>query len=176
MKYFVGYIIEGEAVDYYKTLGEDLSKRFGVKNISLTKPLHMTFKAPFESDDIKPFDKRLRELAQREAIPFVLNKFGRFGDYDLTIYLAPAGNEILQKNVDEIANAIYEFGDKRLPTHLPIRLHASIARYLSPELAKKVWEYLETLPAPHFELSFNNIALFIHSEDRWSVESRYPFK
>ncbi len=176
MRYFVGYIIEGEAAKYYKTLNEDLFNRFGVKNIALTKPLHMTFKAPFESDNIEPFNEQLSDLSQRAPTPFVLNKFGRFETFDLTIYLAPVENKILQQNVDKIADAISGFGDKKLPTHLPIRLHASIARHLKPELVAKVWEYLMNLPAPYFELSFNNLTLFKDNNGSWEVESIHHFK
>lgn len=177
MKYFAGYLIEGEAAEYYQKITFHLSHRFGIKNLSEYVSLHLTLKPPFETEDIVPFEKLLEETAiKEETIPFAIQGFERFGLSSRTIFLDIEKNPSLQEKCEKILHTLADFGDNKRAEPLPLKLHASVARHLTPEESQKVWDYVSSLPAPHFDLQFNNLTLFIFKNNCWEIQKIYHFE
>ncbi|MDP2704806.1 MAG: 2'-5' RNA ligase family protein [Patescibacteria group bacterium] len=176
MRYFIGYLIEGEAGEYYKKITADLSERFGIKNLSEYIPLHLTLKAPFETGDISVIEKVLEDTAvKEETSPLVIDGFERFGSQSRTIFLGIKDNVRVQEKAEKLLHLLSGFGNYQKPIPLPLKLHASIARYLSPEQSQNVWDYVSSLPAPHFDLQFNNLTLFVHQDNHWEIQKTFYF-
>lgn len=176
MRYCAGYLIEGEAGEYYKKITADISSRFGIKNLSEYISLHLTLKAPFETTDITLFEKALEEISIKEStVPFAIHGFERFGPQSRTVFLSVEKNFSLQEKAEKLVQALAAFGNYQKPIPLPLILHASIARYLTPEESQKVWDYIVSLPVPHFDLQFNNLTLFSFQNNFWKIEKTFYF-
>lgn len=176
MRYFAGHLIEGEAGEYYKKITADISSRFGVKNLSEYIPLHLTLKAPFETTDISLFEKALEEISIKESsIPFAIHGFERFGSQSRTIFLSVEKDAHVQEKSEKLVQTLAVFGNYQRPIPLPLILHASVARYLTPEQSQTVWDYIVSLPAPHFDVQFDNVTLFSFENDCWKVEKTFYF-
>ncbi len=176
MIYFVGYLIEGEAAKYYQQITTDLAARFGIANLSLRIPPHFTFKPPFESDNINPFKKTLGDIASSQtSLPIDIDGFDRYGLDSKTIYLNVRKDDGLNNKILKIIDQIKDFGEKKKPLPDNFRLHASIARHLTSEQSAAIWNYLQTLPPPHFELNFDNLTLFRLADKIWQTEKTWRF-
>ena len=176
MKYYVGCLIKGKAADYYKEITTDLAQRFGIKNLSDTKPPHLTFKAPFETEGIETFEKEISEMASRQKVSqFCIKGFSRFDLESKTIFLAIKPDPELQRKANGIVKALMHFGENRKFVPEPLYLHVSIARYLDFELSQKIWAYVATLPAPQFKVAFDNLTLFVNQDNRWEIKSTFSF-
>lgn len=176
MKYYVGYLVKGEVADYYREITSDLSKRFGIKNLSDTKPPHLTFKAPFETENIEIFEKEIKRVAsQYKVSKFFIEGFGRFESMDKTIYLAIKPDSELNKKANGIIKTIAYFGENRKSIPQPFHPHISVARFLDPEMFQKIWNYVSTLPIPRFETVFDGLTLFVDQNNHWEVKSTFPF-
>lgn len=176
-RYFIGYLIEGDAARYYKELTTDLSARFGIKNLSLRTPPHFTLVSPFETTDIAPAVALLEDIAQKEhPTPFALDGFDFFqreGGGGV-VYLTVSLNEKLQEQAERIIVNLSDIQGSRRPAQ-PLVLHASVARFLSPEEIRKVEAYLMVRAKPYFPLVFSNLALFQYGDDGWRVERTFRF-
>lgn len=176
MKYFAGYLIEGEAGGYYKKVTADLSSHFGIKDLSKHIPPHLTLKPPFETEDITPFEKIIEGLVEKEEVlPFSIDEYGRFNLESETIFLSVQQQQNLQEKAEKILSTLADFGNNQKPVHLPLKLHASIARHLTPHKSQEIWEYVSSLPVPHFDLQFDNLTLFVFQNDNWEVRKIYRF-
>lgn len=173
MKYFVGHLINGEAAEYYREITADLASRFGIKNLAEKLPPHLTLRAPFESDDIVQFERRVRRLAgQEKPMRFSIDGFGNFGDK--TVFLSVKGAGIKEK-LEKIAKTLTDFDGGQKPMPTPLFSHISIARFLKPQEYGKIIEYLSRLPVPNFNLDFDNLTIFIRKENRWNIFKTYYF-
>lgn len=167
MRYFVGYLVEGEAAQYYEKITADLAGRFGVKNLAERIMPHLTLKAPFESQDILPLERTLESIARSmEIVPFEIDGFGHFENNE-TVYLSVTPNQALEARATEAADLIAAFGDNRQEIPRPFRPHISIAKYLKQDSFTPIWGYLSKLARPHFLLNFDAIMLAEHENGLW---------
>lgn len=175
MQYFVGYLVEGEASDYYKTLTSDLEQKFGIKNLSEYIPPHLTLKIPFEPESIEDFEKYVATVSETlSTADFVVDGFEKFDGKRMTIFLKVTAGENI-KIIEEVVDHLESYGEdtKKLPR--PLTLHTSIARFLSPEQCDEIWSYLQTLPKPHFNLVFNNLTIFKLVDEIWEAHKIFRF-
>ena len=176
MRYYVGLLIKGEPAEYYKKITTDLAKRFDIKNLSDTKPPHLTLKAPFESESIEIFEKEIGELASKQKVSqLFIEGFGRFDLESKTVFLAVKPDPELQIKVNGMVRALVHFGENRKFVPEPLYSHISIARYLDVELSQKIWDHVATLPVPRFEVAFDSLTLFVSQDNRWEIKSIFPF-
>lgn len=174
-KYFAGYLVGGEAAEYYAKIANDLAFRFGVRDLSERIPPHFTLKPPFTTDNLASFREALAALAGKEhPTPFVLE--GLDSHSGGTVYLAVAQNAAFRRQAEKLVHALFPFGEHQKTLRLPFTPHVSIARYLTEEEKAKVLEYLGMLPSPRFELSFDNLTLFAHDGARWRAEETFKFQ
>ena len=176
MKYFVGYLIQGIAAEYYAAITQELSARFGIQNLAAKLPPHITFKAPFEADDITPFKEKLAAICEREAaMKLTLHGFGRFDALGRVIFLEVENDSELMRVAEEIASELESFGGDKKQLPRPLRLHASVARFLTPGQSEEIWNYLHARPLLHFDMQFDNLTLFSKAEGPWQVDTIFPF-
>ncbi|HEY4477878.1 MAG TPA: 2'-5' RNA ligase family protein [Candidatus Paceibacterota bacterium] len=175
MQYFVGYLVEGEASEYYKALTSDLNQRFGIKNLSEYIPPHLTLKIPFEPDSIEDFEKYVATVSETlSTVDLSVDGFEKFDGKRMTIFLRVAVGENI-KTIEEVVDHLESYSEytKKLPR--PLTLHSSIARFLSPEQCDEIWSYLQTLPTPQFNLVFNNLTIFKLVDGIWGVHKTFTF-
>jgi len=58
-----------------------------------------------------------------------------------------------------------------------LHIRMSIARFLKPQEYTAVWNYLQTVPAPKFDLSFDNLTIFYkeNKDDKaWKILKTFP--
>jgi 2'-5' RNA ligase len=184
MKYFIGYVIEGEAEEYYKNICKELARNFGIKDLSLRLPPHLTFVPPFEIEDNKNqvrerIIQALKMIAdEQKIINFNMKGFGRFGHGSRTIFLSFEASEEVNNVIQEINQKIKDLVKQKIISVFELKLlsknihlHTSIARFLTPNLSNKIWNYLKELHEPRFKLKFDNLTLFELKESGWiSIE------
>ncbi len=175
MQYFVGYLIEGEVSDYYKTLTSDLEQRFSIKNLSEYIPPHLTLKIPFEPDNIEDFESYLVTIAESlSSVDLEVDGFEKFDGKRMTIFLKVTAGENI-KTIENVVDRLESYGENTKSLPRPLALHTSIARFLSPEQCEEIWSYLQTAPKPHFNLVFNNLTIFKLVEENWEVYKIFRF-
>jgi 2'-5' RNA ligase len=171
----VGYLVEGEASNYYKTLTSDLEQRFGIKNLSEYIPPHLTLKIPFDPDSIEDFEKYVATVSENlSSADLTVDGFEKFDGKRMTIFLKVTAGDNL-KVIESVVESLESYGEdtKKLPR--PLALHTSIARFLSLEECEEIWSYLQTLPAPQFNLVFNNLTIFKLEDDFWTIYKTFHF-
>ena len=170
--YFAGYLVEGDAAGFYERITADLARRFSIRNLALKAPPHITLKPPFDTDDIAPFQTRMVELASGIAPPLSLRGFGSFRKG--TIFLDVVGSPALEQALTQAVEGLASSGEAGRPLATPIHPHVSIARHLREDRFDAIWDYLQTLSPPSFDLAFDNLTLFTHDGAGWQVEASVP--
>ncbi|MFA6459195.1 MAG: 2'-5' RNA ligase family protein [Candidatus Paceibacterota bacterium] len=176
MRYFIGNLIRGEAAEYYKATCEDLANHFGVENISIITPPRITVKSSFERPNIDAVDDAISLLAEAPPIPLALSGWNHFTTR--TIFLdAPTVPKELQEYIRTVLHKLQGLGIPLTPQEQTSHIHMSIARFLRPDQYTKIWEYLASMPAPTFDIMFDNLTIFVkeYREDKaWKVLKTFP--
>ena len=67
MKYFIGYVIKGEAGEYLYNLTREISTRFNVFALHKWAPPHITLKIPFDTPYIDDVSKVIEQFTLARA-------------------------------------------------------------------------------------------------------------
>lgn len=174
MQYFVGYLIEGDASEYYKKITSELEQKFNIKNLSNFTPPHFTFRIPFETQTIEEFETYLTQLTKNiEPINLTIDEFGKFERKRMTIFLSATSSDL--NKLEGVIDSLEKYDNTNKTPRRPLVLHASIARFLSPEQCKEIWEYVQTTPKPQFNLKFNNLTIFKLVDNTWKIHKIFHF-
>lgn len=175
MKYFVAYLLSGDAKRYHETLTRELASKFLITPLHERIAPHVTVKPPFETDDagIEEVERVLRSFAHgQESAPLLFSGFGRFGFR--TIYLDVKKNKeaiSVVRRCIQILNANVPW----MPAY-PLegnKLHASVARFLSRKQFRRIWRELKELE-PRFESSLDTIAILKKHGRSWQLHTLIP--
>lgn len=176
MRYFIGNLIRGEAAEYYKATCADLAARFGIEDVSAIVPPHVTVKSPFERPDIDAVDDALSFIAESPAVPLALSGWNHFTNR--TIFLdAPRPPAELKEFLKNALAKLHSLGLPPTPQEHDTHIHMSMARFLKPQQYDEVWAYLQSTPAPQFDILFDNLTIFVKEkrEDKaWKVLKTFP--
>lgn len=175
MRYLIAHLLEGEVGEFHRRITADLARRFGVEPLHEIIPPHITLKAPFDRDDPEDVAALLKKTAAaRDPSPLRYEGFGHFPKDTRVIFLTPVASreaeetiELLRRNLRGIGGLSWESHEKKL------RLHASVARFLSPRKFRKIMDYLANVPA-RFSSRLDNVALLGKAGRRWEVLRRFP--
>lgn len=174
MRLFIGYLLENESAQYYDYITNHLSQKFKIKNLSEKFPPHITFKAPFDIESSTTLESKIDEIVSKlKNQNFVINGFDKFEGG--TIFLKIQVSELLIKIMESIISEIESFGENKMFIPKPFHPHISIARFLSQTQNEMIWQYLNSLPTPHFNLQFNNITIFKKESKKWKIQKTYRF-
>lgn len=176
MRYFIGYLIRGEASEYYRTTCAELAGHFGIENISSIVPPYVTIKAPFERGTIEAIDDILSLSTDMPAQPIEFSGWNHFTTRTIFLDIPKPSNE-LKNFVKEILAKISSTGVPVAPQEFNPHLHMSIARFLKPNQYQEVWKYLQSTPSPKFELKLDNLTIFFKEnkdQKAWKVWKTYP--
>ncbi|MEK7501397.1 MAG: 2'-5' RNA ligase family protein, partial [Patescibacteria group bacterium] len=176
MRYFIGNLIRGEAAEYYKATCADLASRFGVEDVSAIVAPHITVKAPFERHEIEMIDDVISMVTEAPAISLSLSKWNHFGAR--TIFLDAIQPPLpLKEYMKSVLSKLRAMGISLNSQEFDPHIHLSLARFLKPDQFNNIWKYLESMPAPQFDITFDNLTIFQKEkiEDKaWKVMKTFP--
>lgn len=176
MRYFIGYLIEGEAAAWHVNVAKNISDRFNTWKIYEKLPPHITIFYPFSTENIEPVENLLKEWTQSKKVPenFIISDFDHFED---KVVFAKVGIEqSVGWTVEELRRSlklISGMPSEDFPIWHP---HATLANRQSPEKINQIWGYVLTLKKPNFIIPFDNITIFRFEGDRkWVIEKIFKF-
>ena len=176
MRYFIGSLLRGEVAEYYKTTCIDLANRFGIANVAEIVPPHITVKTSFEKPNPEAIDECLSLNTEVPTIPISLSNWNHFGTR--TIYMEGAKpSDELKAYANDIIAKLKAIGIPTVMEERELHIRMSVARFLNPKDYQLVWNYLQTVPAPKFDLVFDNLTIFYkeNKDDKaWKVLKTFP--
>ncbi len=177
MRYFIGCHIRGEAAEYYKATCADLAARFGVEDVSAIVPPHITVKTAFERPSVETVDDVVSLIASASPAHSIgLSGWNHFGTR--TIFIdAPAAPSELKGLVDGLLGKLEGAGIAISPQDRAFQVRLSVARFLKPKECEDIWRHLQLSPAPKFDLSFDNLTIFVkenRDDKAWKILKTFP--
>lgn len=176
-KYFVGYLIQGEAAAWHERIAKEISDAFGTWKIFEKIPPHVTIYRPFETEDIQPVLDVLENWSknQKPNSSFMMSGFDRFGD--AVVFAKIEINPIIEKSLLDLKQNLKGIPNMPPEDYSTWHPHATMAYGLAPEEINKIWDYVAMLEKPKFVLPFDNIALFASLGDKkWKVEKLFKIE
>lgn len=176
-KYFVAYLLTGNAKTYHERLTRALANRYRIFPLHEKVSPHITIKPPFETDEegIQEVERVLRAFAHGEnAVPLSIRGFGHFGFK--TAYLDTQKSSdatMLMRRAVKALNENISWMPKY--PHEGKKLHASVARFMDRVQSRRVARYLAKENAA-FDVVFDNVAILRKKDKTWEVISVIPFK
>jgi 2'-5' RNA ligase len=177
VKYFVAYLLSGDAKRYHETLTRELADTFHIIPLHDRIPPHITIKPPFEADNagIEEVERILRSFVRgQEVVPISFSGFGRFGFR--TIYLDTEKNRKATSFVRRCIGTL-NANIPWMPAY-PLegnKLHASVARFLTRKQFRRIWRAVKEL-RPQFESSFDAVAILKKHDRSWQMHTLIPLK
>ena len=177
VKYFVAYLLTGEAKAYHERLTRALANRYRIFPLHEKVSPHITVKAPFETDEegIREVERVLRAFAHGEkAPPLSIRGFGHFGFRTAYLDIGKSADAVsLIRRAVQTLNENISWMQK-IPTE-GNKLHASVARFMDRIQYRRVMRYLAKEKAS-FDVSLDNIAILRKTSKVWEVISVVPFQ
>lgn len=171
MKYFIGHLLEGEAAVWHNTLAQDISKKFNIWKIWEKGPSHVTIFYPFETENIESVTRVLEDwMTTVGTFPkFLISGFGFF--QDKAVFVKTEFVPEFVAMIEKLRSHLWKMPGMPQDDFFVWRPHATLAYKISPEELGRVWEYVQTLPKPHFIIPFSNITIFkFEDQKRWVPE------
>lgn len=176
MRYFIGYLIEGDAAAWHAELTRCFAETFGLRRAHETIPPHITLVPPFDTDDIERVEGVVGELLRQRKSPdpFRMTGFDRFGERVafVDIRVEEAAYRVVEDVRTRIRGVVAPVSEE--PVY-PWRPHATLADQMTPEVMASVWEYLQHVKKPSFSLPFTAVTLFRKADGVWAPEKSFPF-
>ncbi len=174
MRHFIGYKGNAEVEKYFNAITTELHEKFGVSNLSLRVPPHLTLKYPFEMEDTSDVENRISEfLINKRSFQFIIDGFGRLDDNNETIFLSPTRTDTLDAFVKDCIVTLGDLNEEKKFDPEKFRVHMSVARHLDDKLFEQIWNYVNALSRPRFELPFDNLTLFKFENEKWGVKRAF---
>jgi len=176
MKYFLGYLIKGEAKKFHQDLTKKISEKFGVSNVSARVPPHLTLKIPFSTNRISEVEDLLFNFCEKnEPTELKLYGFGHFGER--VVFMKAHPSKEMEITVESLTRELETIKWLRLDKHdMNRNFHATLANYDIRPKYQAIWEYLMSLPPLNFDLYLDNLAVLIKKNNRWLISKEFVFK
>jgi len=175
MRFFIGYLIQGEAAQWQKQTEKQISHTFGTWDMHEKIPPHITLFRPFdvEEKEVGTLDSLLREWVAVHPTSgnFTMSSFGRFSDRAVFTDISTDTKALhavldLRTRIGSLIKAKEDFPDWQA--------HATLAYLLTPTEIAAIWDYVQRLTPPDFTLPFDNVTLFRPGKTQgWEVEKIY---
>lgn len=173
MRYFIAYILNGEAAAYDKEVGDGLARAFGLKELSKKTPRHITLKYPFITDDkIEEVERILEKFViGRKPTPLQLGGIGSFDGR--VVFMDVKGTIETKQMIDALAT---ELG--RLPWMTfdqydgGVHLHSTLAYAENEEMFRGMMEYVAKVDK-HFDIFVDNICILKREPEKWVIHKKY---
>jgi len=178
MKCVIVYLIRGEVQAYQQDLINKLAEISGEEYVAKTNPIpqHITLKAPFDTEDLEKLERVVEEFAKTQKQGEI--KIRGFNNFDRFV-------AFLDTKFDDKSKAIQKGAITILAERMNLKLHehdksfkphATVAYGNTKETFDTIWNYLEGLEKPKFDLKFDNITIMIKPEGSWKVHKVYEIE
>src|SRR3989338_10436352 len=171
MKYFVGYLIQGEAAKWHVDLAKEISQKFNTWKIHENIPPHITIVYPFDTEKIMTIKDLLREWAASQPIVgnFALSDFDHFDEH--VVFAKVDADQSVKESVVDLRSQLKAMPDMPVEDYPDWHPHVTLANKLTPEEIVNIWNYVSVLQKPNFILPFDNVTLFYSTGDTgWRVD------
>lgn len=177
MKLLIFYLIKGEAGKFQQKLVRDVGPKFN-ENYLIENPLpaHITLKYSFDARSLKKIEKFLENFSEnqepgkikirgfsnfnKEAV-FLKSKFSR---------KAKRVQKNLVRKMDEKLNIKPKKFDLEFEPHSTIAYGSTINSF------KKIWEYVNSLKKPKYDLWLDNLVLMKKVKSGWKIHKEFKLK
>ncbi len=176
MKYFIGYLIKGEAQKYHHKICSELSNKFEIKYLPATIPSHLTLKAPFEIDNIRIIEEKIEEfLIETKKVKLMLNGFGHFGKEVIFMDIKP--NREMSNTHKKLVSKLKEIKilEWKELENKDLKFHLTVATKGIKLEFDEMWKYL-SIHNPSYHLEFDNVAILKYESGKWVVYKEYEIK
>lgn len=178
MKVDLVYLIKGKAGKYNQKLIITVGPKFG-ENYMIENPLppHITLKYPFEIKNIKKLEEILEKFtSKRKAPKLEINGFANFRRF--VAYLKPRLSKPAIKLQKELLIILKKKGIKQHKFDAPFKPHATIAYGNTEETFNKIWNYLQKMKIPQFDLKLDNITILKEqpNDKPWKIHKEFRLK
>ena len=162
MKYVVVYLLRGKVQEYHKKLIKEVGPKFGedymIKN---PIPAHITLKSPFYLKNVNVLERTLKSFVRKYKPSRI--EIRDFGNFDRFV-------SFLKIKLTKISGAeLREFDINFKP-------HATIAYGNKKQTFDKIWEYLNKLNKPHFNLKFDNLTILKKPRKFWKIHKIFEIR
>lgn len=176
MKYFIGYLIGGDAKKYHEDLVDQISEKFGTRNLNEYIPVHFTLKSPFETEDIGPVESLLEKFCEEERSSGIW-----LGDVDgfdkKIIYLNGEFSSEAMGTFKRLLKKLGGIEGIRFKEYEPKtdNFHSTLARAEDPKQFDQIVEFLSDRVS-RYELDFDNIAILSRGEKKWEIYRKFELQ
>jgi 2'-5' RNA ligase len=182
--YGLGYLLSGSAKAYHERLRLAVEERFNLTGLTQSRaPAHITLKYPFavESGEREEIERLLAAYARSQVkTSWSLDGFGYFDNAEaLVIFIDVIPSQAtcrahaaLLDRLKELSWMQWGFYD-----HADLHYHVTLAaRGVTADNFVAVWDFVNRQPRPHFDLSFDHLALVRIEPERVTVYRQYHFR
>ncbi|HEY4505325.1 MAG TPA: 2'-5' RNA ligase family protein [Candidatus Paceibacterota bacterium] len=177
MKYFIGYLIQGEAAKWHSSLAKSISEKFNTWKIYEKLPPHITIFYLSDIEDVEPTRSFLKNWISDKKVSgnFTISDFDRFDDK--VVFARTEPDSSVRTTAEELIRKIKEIPgmtQENFPFWHP---HATLMNRVSEEEIKMIWDYVATVERPNFVIPFDNVTIFRFEGDmKWGVDESFKFK
>lgn len=179
MKYTIVYLLKGKAKNYHRSLVNEISSKFKIKNLNRNIDSHLTLKIPFRTNKIKELEKILAKFSKTQKNSKIdLKRISYF--HKRVIYMkaefskqSEKAYKLFLKELKKISWLKWRKDDKNL--RKLGRFHATLGFARNDRQFKNIWNYLKKKKF-NFEQSFDSISILKKPGKRWQTYKTFKFK
>ncbi len=174
MKYFIGFLLQGEAAEWHINTAKKIADKFNTWKIYDKLPPHVTIFYPKGVENITDIRNYIADWVKNNKSPgnLYMSGFDRFDERVVfaKIDVDESVNKViedLRANIKTVCGAVAE----EFPTWHP---HATLANKLTPIEIENIWSYTNSLDKPNFTIPFDSVSIFRFVGDKkWVVEESF---
>lgn len=174
MKYFIGYLISGDAAKWHVGITKEISDTFNTWKIYENIPPHITMFYPEGVEDITHIRNYIKDWTEKNKVSgnFHISGFDHFDD--TVVFAKIDADESVRESIENLREGIRNITNIQHESFPQWHPHSTLAYKLSSEEINRIWEYAKKLEKPHFVLAFNNITIFKYTdEQKWIVDKTF---
>jgi 2'-5' RNA ligase len=177
MKYSIAYLIKGNVEEYQRKIMKEFSEIFDIRDLNNHIPPHITFKAPFETENVKELEELVANFCKNNKASKI--KIGELGHFDnRVIYLDTKFSSDARivynnfiKELEKIEWISWREHDKLG------NFHATLTYCQNENEYNEFWEYFSKLKTASFDLKLDNLAILVkNDEGDWEVYKEFKIK
>lgn len=174
MKYFIGYLIKGEAAEWQVNTAKKISEEFNTWKIYEKIPPHITVFYLEGVEDISGIRSYIKEWVKKNKIPgnFCISGFDHFDDR--VIFAKIDADEFVKKSIENLRadfKNLVNIKNESFPNWHP---HSTLANQLNSDEINRIWKFVNKLEKPNFTIPFNNVTIFRYEDDqKWVVDELF---
>jgi len=177
MKYVVVYLLRGKVQEYHEKLMKEVGPKFGedymIKN---PIPAHITLKSPFYLKNVNVLERTLKSFVRKyKPSRIEIRDFGNFDRFVsfLKIKFSKESKTMHKRLLKELTKIS---GVELREFDINFKPHATIAYGNKKQTFDKIWEYLNKLNKPHFNLKFDNLTILKKPRKFWKIHKIFEIR